>query len=281
MADDNFDPFGAFGQAVDVATKARANSPYAEERKARRELQMYGQKKAIDARYDTKGKGVKGVYSYNPFTKKVQQEGEIPENAVLRNTLTEEDMATKYGLRNQFESPTLQEAQAKTNAQEMIGKSRELQQILLDDKDWFGGIGSTKIKAKVPFNAFSKTAQRYEFVKGDLADRILRLRSGASINEQEANRLLKLLPSVGRFDEVDIQGLQDFENEFSNLAGRINSGVLWDKTTQSFKSPMNSQNFIQQAAQSQQGGGQPPTAYQGGTDSEAIKQRLRQRYYGK
>jgi len=277
MAFNQFDVATGFKTGRDAAKSSGILDAFESDRKYRDELRTYESKKKIDAQYDPKGKGTKGVYSYNPFTKKVQQEGEIPDNAVLRNTLTEEDIAAKYGLRNQFESPTQTEVQSKINAEELVGKSRELQRILSTDKDYFGGIGSTKLKAKVPFNAFDEKAQRYEFVRKDMVDRIARLRSGASINEEEMKRLQQLLPVTGRFDRVDIQNLQDFEREFSTLAHRINNGVKWDEASQSFVSPIN-QNPFQQGSEIEQSAssGQPPVA----DDWKSREETLRKRYSG-
>ena len=283
MPFNQFDVSTGFKAGADAGkTAGGVFDAFDEERKSQRALSDYESKKKIDARYDTKVNGKKGIYSYNPLTKKVELEGEIPENAMIRNTTTADDIRNKYSLRNEFESPTQTEVQGKVNAEELVGKSRELQRILSEDKDYFGGIGSTKIKAKVPFNAFDEKAQRYEFVRSDMADRILRLRSGASINEQEFKRLSSLLPSVGRFDKVDIQNLQDFEREFSTLAGRINSGAKWDELTQSFKGTGGNQNPLQQAAQSQSGSSgnalrqEAQQAISRGADPKKVAERYRQ-----
>ena len=197
--------------------------------------------------------GNTGVFSFDPLTGDFKPVASVSKGSIVRNTTSPEDLRQKASIKNQFESPTLGESQARTNAEELLTKSRALQDMLSSDKDVLGGIGSTKLKAKLPFGGFDKTAQTYEVTRADVADRILRLRSGAQINEQEYQRLSRLLPTVGRFDEVDIENLKQFDREYSNLASRINSGARWDEASQQFVqggSPAFG-NTLQQSAQAQ------------------------------
>lgn len=187
-----------------------------------------------------------GVYSWNPTSKKLEREAGVPKGSIVRNTTTAEDMATKYSVRNQFESPTEGEVKTGVNAEETMSLARKLRDTLMDPEEFSG----TKIKAALPWGVFDKKAQDFKLTRADLSDRILRLRSGAQINEQEFKRLSQLLPSAMRYDEIDIQKLTDFENEFSKVADRINKGYIWDG--KQFSLPGG--NVLQQSASNQQNG---------------------------
>lgn len=168
-----------------------------------------------------------GVFSWNPTTGKLEQQASVPKGSIVRNTTTAEDMATKYSMRNQFESPTEGEVSKKVIAEGMVKRIGELKGVLASDPDEFSG---TKIKASLPFGLMDKKAQRFDSVQRALADDLLRLKSGAQINEQEYQRLSKLLTKPWRFDDVDIQNLSDFETQFSAVADRINRGLIWNGT---------------------------------------------------
>lgn len=166
-----------------------------------------------------------GVYSWNPLSGKLEQEAAVPKGSIVRNTTTEDDLRRKYSVRNEFESPTEAEVSKKVIAEGMVKRIGELKGVLTSDVDKFSG---TKIKASLPFGLMDKKAQRYDSVQRALADDLLRLKSGAQINEQEFQRLSKLLTKPWRYDDVDIQNLTDFENQFTSIADRINKGFIWD-----------------------------------------------------
>jgi len=111
-----------------------------------------------------------------------------------------------------------------TSAEASIKQIDELKNILSAKK----GDGTFKfVGEKAP--AFGdKDAQRYNIIRKDFSDRLLRLRSGAQINESEFKRLSQLLPTAWRYDEIDIQKLSDFEKEFGKVANRINQGYKWN-----------------------------------------------------
>lgn len=69
-------------------------------------------------------------------------------------------------------------------------------------------------------------SQRYHLIRKDFSDRLLRLRSGAQINEQEFSRLMGMLPQWYRNNGVDIEQLGKFKNEYTNLMGRLSGGGL-------------------------------------------------------
>jgi len=219
------DPFGAFESSYNVASKGRKPlqgvlDAFDEEQKLKRDVKLEREK--IRAKSEMTPEV--GVYSWNPLTQAFGQEATVPKGSVVRNTTTPEDLATKYSIRNRFESPTEGEVSKKTIAEGMVGRIQELK-MALGDTDEFSG---TKIKAALPFGVFNKKAQRFASVQQALADDLLRLKSGAQINEQEYKRLSRLLTKPWRFDEVDIQNLTDFENQFSKLSDRINRGYIWD-----------------------------------------------------
>lgn len=87
----------------------------------------------------------------------------------------------------------------------------------------------------VPFTFGDKDAQMLKFRLTDMADRILRLRSGAQINEQEFQRLRGLLPV---FEDITDPSDTDFEvintklntflNEFEATRQRIINGQSYE-----------------------------------------------------
>jgi len=81
---------------------------------------------------------------------------------------------------------------------------------------------------------FKEKGQEFALLKNSINERLLRLRSGAQINEKEYQRFRKLLPSVFRKDNLDLNQLSRFEDEFNGLKSRIISGSLWDKKSKSF-----------------------------------------------
>lgn len=168
-----------------------------------------------------------GVYSWNPLSGKLEKEASVPKGSVVRNTTTEDDLRRKYSVRNEFESPTEGEVKTGVNAEETMALANKLKASLMDPESF----SPTKIKGALPFGMFDKKAQEFKLTRGDLADRILRLRSGAQINESEFKRLSQLLPTVWRYDEVDVQKLSDFEKEFGKVANRINQGYKWNGNT--------------------------------------------------
>lgn len=115
-------------------------------------------------------------------------------------------------------------------AAESIGGQIEKLKNILDSsrstKDQFYG--------SLPFGGFNEGGQRFATIKKDVSDRLLRLRSGAAINEQEYKRFIDLLPVVWRNDKVDLEQLNTFRKEFQSIEGRIKSGAQWDNTKKSF-----------------------------------------------
>ena len=70
----------------------------------------------------------------------------------------------------------------------------------------------------------------------DASDRLLRLRSGAQINEQEFKRLRSLFPNFGDIltsmkvgnTELIMSNLEEFETEFANTRARILEGTSFE-----------------------------------------------------
>lgn len=85
-----------------------------------------------------------------------------------------------------------------------------------------------------------KQAQLLKFALQDMSDRILRLRSGAQINPQEADRLMSLLPTwedVSDPSDIDFEvirtKLNQFKNDVENIKNVLKQGgnynsSLWE-----------------------------------------------------
>lgn len=131
------------------------------------------------------------------------------------------------------------EGESKTLSQagSVIKQAAELKSILQGEIEQVKtGKKTTDVKfsSLFPFQAGSKEAQNYKLILDDMSDRILRLRSGAQINEREYSRLRKLLPKFGRYHEIDIKQLDKFTEEFEAIQGRIESGATWDNRQNKF-----------------------------------------------
>lgn len=87
------------------------------------------------------------------------------------------------------------------------------------------GSTSAQLLSLLPASGGSLKAQQFSLLKTSIGERLLRLRSGAQINEQEFKRFMKLLPSVFRFDELDLSQLRRFKTEFESVSARINQSL--------------------------------------------------------
>lgn len=116
----------------------------------------------------------------------------------------------------------LTEGESKTlgNAESMGGQISKMRELVQNDKR-----SMTQMMSKAPFGLGNEDAQRFNLVKNDLVDRLVRMRSGAQINEQEFRRLSSLLPQALRNDKVDLEQLAVFEQEMNNIQGRIQGGA--------------------------------------------------------
>lgn len=88
-------------------------------------------------------------------------------------------------------------------------------------------------RANIPFGEIgNKNAQLMKFSLGDMSDRLLRLRSGAQINNQEYNRLRSLMPTIvnitsGDYDVIN-KKLDTFNNEFDLARQRVLGGSQFE-----------------------------------------------------
>lgn len=128
---------------------------------------------------------------------------------------------------------TTDESRATTGAEEMLVRANRLKETIQGNKD--KGLRSPQVMSLLPFAGGDPTAQQYKQDINYFSDTLLRLRSGAQINEQEYKRLRRLLPRLGTADEVDITTLNDFMREFSAVKGRIETGALWNPKSKSFE----------------------------------------------
>ena len=96
------------------------------------------------------------------------------------------------------------------------------------------GFKKSFIRANIPFAELgSDDALEIKFRINDTADRLLRLRSGAQINNQEFSRLRSLLPnladiSTGNFNMIN-RKLDLFDDEFSLARDRILGGSQFEE----------------------------------------------------
>lgn len=104
----------------------------------------------------------------------------------------------------------------------------------------------------IPTTAFDKDARVMNFAIKDMADRLLRLRSGAQINTQELERLMSLLPSfldVSDPNDVNLEAvrtkLYTFKNELSNIKNRIMSGRQFDENNKPISYDKNAWEDVQ------------------------------------
>ena len=85
-----------------------------------------------------------------------------------------------------------------------------------------------------PLKGITKKGQQFALKKKNVGERLLRLRSGAQINEKEYARFMELLPTIFRDDDLDIEQLDNFTKEFESIQGRINQGSLYNPKSSNF-----------------------------------------------
>ncbi len=114
------------------------------------------------------------------------------------------------------------------NPKMSVEESRMLQYAegMLGDVQELKGLLGTKneIIGNIPGGLWMEGPQRFALARDRLADALLRLRSGAQINEQEYRRLRNLLPTAMRRYDVDMDNLLKFEREFAAIAQRLAYG---------------------------------------------------------
>lgn len=136
--------------------------------------------------------------------------------------LTQEEISSgEWMMRNQ-QFPPQGGLEKMTSAEASIKQIDDLKDLLTRKKSdqSFKFIGE-----KTPIFGDSD-AQRYNIIRRDFSDRLLRLRSGAQINEAEYSRLMGMLPQFWRNSDVDIEQLDKFKNEYISLMNRISTGGI-------------------------------------------------------
>lgn len=123
-----------------------------------------------------------------------------------------------------------------TNAEALEGQIDTLVDIISKDTEK-PLTQKSQFKGLFPAQLGDEEAQRLSITQTDLADRLLRLRSGAQINQSEFKRFQKLLPKITRKDKIDIEQLNRFKSEFSKIRGRIQSGAVFDEQKKEFVLP--------------------------------------------
>lgn len=116
---------------------------------------------------------------------------------------------------------TQEEAKMLTTS-EMLGKElRQLSTLLKANPN-------AKLAGSLGPKGLGEEGQKYNLLKHMIGERLLRLRSGAQINEAEYARFMGLLPSVFRKTSIDLEALDSFIDEFTATQGRITGGSAYD-----------------------------------------------------
>jgi len=163
----------------------------------------------------------------------------IPEATIGGFKLVNTDQSKQ--VEEQSRKYTDSETKAMSSAEALITDLRDLRGLVEKDKEEY-------TKDQTPFtksqflgsSAFDllggvgKKGQAFNLMKKNVSERLLRLRSGAQINESEYDRFQKMLPTIFRDDELDLEQLDKFESEFSNIMGRVQSGAKWDAKSKQF-----------------------------------------------
>jgi hypothetical protein len=127
---------------------------------------------------------------------------------------------------------TGEEVKSLSTADQLTSEIGDLKSLIQSDK----GV-SAQFLGSLPFGAGTEQGQSFSLLKNSIGERLLRLRSGAQINEKEYQRFRKLLPSIFRKDKLDLKQLGRFEDEFNSIKGRILSGAKFDKDKSEFIVP--------------------------------------------
>lgn len=145
--------------------------------------------------------------------------GASPINSLVRNL--PEGVSVKVGpFSVAGKRLTDTEVKRLTNAEALATEINELEGILKSDqKKPF--TQKAQFKGAMPFGLGTESGQNFDMRRRSIAERLLRLRSGAQINEKEYDRFMTLLPKLFRRDSVDLKQLETFRNEFDSVQKRI------------------------------------------------------------
>ena len=260
-----FDPFRGFKAASDIASKV--TDPYEEERKSQRELQTYRQKKAIDARYDTKAE---------PSSLDKAREGYYNAQANKLNTTVEGEYLTpsQKNQKNKLISSIYSQIEANKVKRDQIQQARDA--VTRVPKGKLGSIELGYLKNFDPENPKLADWQKVKSVltdsqllftartKGAISDREMELFANAAAND-DLTSVARMGPVMDRLSAFIDAEQNASVNSFREIYGE--DPMEWEGIS----------NPIQQAAQNQSG--QAPQ--QGGEDAQSKIARLRSRYYGK
>jgi len=126
------------------------------------------------------------------------------------------------------------EAKSLSTAESLQGQIDELIGVIQKDKanyDEKGAAGlleTSQLTGLLGPAGVTPEGQNYRLLKDAISERLLRLRSGAQINEKEYKRFTKMLPSIFRGDDLDIKQLENFKTEFAAIEGRIKEGSAFN-----------------------------------------------------
>ena len=127
---------------------------------------------------------------------------------------------------------TGEEVKSLSTAEQLTTEIGDLKALISGPKAF-----KAQFAGSLPFGLGTTVGQSFKLLKDSVGERLLRLRSGAQINEQEFKRFMKLLPAFTRKDVLDIKQLERFEDEFNSIRGRILSGAKFDKDKGTFSVP--------------------------------------------
>ena len=209
-----FDPFRGFKSAADIASKF--TDPYEEERKSQSELKLYGQKKAIDARYDTEQTSALDQSKINYYNAMAQQKS--------GDTLSPSQQIQK----NKLISSIYSQIEGNKVKREQIAQAKDSLTRLPKGK--IGGMYSNLISQFDPENPIAADWQKVKSVltdaqllftartKGAISDREMELFSKAAANDDMAS-VARMSPVLDRLQSFIDAEQNAAVNSFSEIYG--------------------------------------------------------------
>src|SRR3990167_8329677 len=271
LADRTKSPWDFAGGNLMYSFKKRRDTDYEIEKLKERELYKHflpptEKDKAMQDYYKARAESLRGaeetrgIYLVNQRTGDIYKSGDKTRTPVDPSSVKQSDRIMSVNF------PPQSGIEKMTSAEASIKQLEDLKNILISKKSnpFFKFTGE-----KTPVFG-DEEAQRYNIIRKDFSDRLLRLRSGAQINEKEYTRLMGMLPQFWRNSDVDIEQLDKFKNEYVNLMNRISTGGLDNFESMSEEQ----QNPLMQGIQNTQ---QPEQS----SNTDALVNKWKQKYGSK
>lgn len=180
---------------------------------------------ATAKRYEGAGGG-RNIFLVNRRTGKIHKAGDQTMGEVDPTSVGQLDRIMSVDIPSATSANMFNQAQASTKQiDDLIGYLEPAGGKQLNKFQQFVG-GFNKPALRPIQGTQSIETQDYALIRNDYADRLLRLRSGAQINEPEFQRLMNLLPQWWRNDKSDVKQLKKFRDEYKNLMNGLQSGQV-------------------------------------------------------